>query len=145
MIVGRRLRVFGAWSFSGVWSLKFGVFVLALLSLVGCSDNSSTPKGHPLPPSALISKCEPGQPGGELTLALPMRPGTFNPLLTSDPASDLVVRLLFGSLVNIDWATQEPGPGLAESWSVAADNRTWTFKLRQGLYWSDGQPFKADD
>jgi peptide/nickel transport system substrate-binding protein len=125
--------------------LKFGVFVLALLFLVGCSDKSATPKGHPLPPAALISKCEPGVPGGELTLALPARPGTFNPLLVNDSAADFVARLLFAPLVNIDWATQEPVPALAESWSVAADSRTWTFKLRPGVRWSDGQPFTADD
>src|SRR5262245_27902305 len=43
------------------------LFSVALLSFVGCSDKSSAPKGHPLPPAALISKCEPGLPGGELT------------------------------------------------------------------------------
>jgi peptide/nickel transport system substrate-binding protein len=41
--------------------------------------------------------------------------------------------------------TQEASPGLAESWSVAADQKTWTFRLRQGVRWSDGQPFSAED
>src|SRR5262249_8250453 len=95
--------------------------------------------------SALISKCEPGVPGGEFTLALPERPGTFNPLLVNDVAADVLVRLLFAPLVSLDWATQEPTPALAESWSVAPDSRTWTFKLRQGVRWSDGYPFTADD
>jgi peptide/nickel transport system substrate-binding protein len=93
----------------------------------------------------LISKCEPGVPGGELTLAMPERPGTFNPLLVNDVAADVVMRLLFESLVTLDWATQEATPALAESWSVAPDSRTWTFKLRQGVRWSDGYPFTADD
>src|SRR5205823_588059 len=86
-----------------------------------------------------------GQPGGVLTVAVLGGPRTFNPVLVDDAASDLAVRFLFSSLVHMDWASQEPGPGLAESWSVAADNRTWTFKLREGIRWSDGRSFSADD
>jgi peptide/nickel transport system substrate-binding protein len=118
---------------------------LALL-LNGCERKA--PVAHPphaLPPSPLISQAEPGKPGGQLTLALPSSPRTFNPLEVADSSSDLIVRLLFASLVNMDWVAQEPGPGLAESWSVAADSRTWLFKLRQGVRWSDGKPFSADD
>ena len=33
----------------------------------------------------------------------------------------------------------------AESWTQSADGLTWTFKLRDGLVWSDGQPLTADD
>ena len=118
----------------------------ALAVLAGCGKN--TPQkpaaGHPLP-APLVAKCEPGQPGGRLTLVADGAPRTFNPLLASDGASDELVHLLFGSLVNLDLATQEPGPGLAVSWSVAPDQKTWTFKLRRGVRWSDGWPFTADD
>jgi peptide/nickel transport system substrate-binding protein len=74
-------------------------------------------------------------------LATETSPVTFNPLFTFDG----ITRLLYGSLVNVGPAMQQPGPGLAESWSVAADQKTWTFKLRQGVRWSDGVPFTADD
>jgi oligopeptide transport system substrate-binding protein len=33
----------------------------------------------------------------------------------------------------------------AESWTQSADGLTWTFKLRDGLVWSDGKPLTADD
>ncbi|MFD5082772.1 ABC transporter substrate-binding protein [Kitasatospora sp. NPDC058406] len=33
---------------------------------------------------------------------------------------------------------------LAESWEVAADARTWTFRLRKGVTFQDGTPFDAD-
>ena len=36
-------------------------------------------------------------------------------------------------------------PGLAESWEVSDDGLTVTYKLREGLKWSDGQPLTADD
>ena len=34
-------------------------------------------------------------------------------------------------------------PGMAERWEVAADGRTWTFHLRAGLRWSNGEPLDA--
>ena len=34
---------------------------------------------------------------------------------------------------------------LAESWEISADQLTWTFKLRQGVTWHDGEPFTAND
>jgi len=36
-------------------------------------------------------------------------------------------------------------PGLATSWESSADGLTWTYKLRDGLKWSDGEPLTADD
>ena len=34
-------------------------------------------------------------------------------------------------------------PGMAERWEVSADGRTWTFHLREGLRWSNGEPLTA--
>ena len=36
-------------------------------------------------------------------------------------------------------------PGLAESWQESADHKTWTYKIRSGLLWSDGVPMTAKD
>lgn len=36
-------------------------------------------------------------------------------------------------------------PATAESWEVSEDGLTWTFKLRDGLMWSDGTPLTAHD
>lgn len=33
----------------------------------------------------------------------------------------------------------------AESWTQSADGLTWTFKLRDGLVWSDGAPLVVND
>jgi peptide/nickel transport system substrate-binding protein len=117
------------------------------LALAGCGKPEAMKPSapHPLPPSPLVARGDPGQPGGRFVIAASASPKTFNPLFALDTASDSIVRLLFGSLINLDWATQEPGPGLAESWSVAPDQKTWTFKLRQGVRWSDGEPLTSDD
>jgi peptide/nickel transport system substrate-binding protein len=36
-------------------------------------------------------------------------------------------------------------PNVAEEWEVGADGAEYTFKLREGMKWSDGEPFTADD
>jgi peptide/nickel transport system substrate-binding protein len=36
-------------------------------------------------------------------------------------------------------------PGLAESWESSDDGLTYTYTLREGLLWSDGEPLTADD
>jgi len=36
-------------------------------------------------------------------------------------------------------------PNVADSWDVSSDSTTYTFHLRKGMKWSDGQPFTADD
>jgi len=122
---------------------KPGCFILITL-LFGCGkpDHNSV---HPVPPSPLISRSEPGVPGGNFVLSSTGSPKTFNPVLALDPASDSVVRLLFSSLLRFDPRSQEPVPGLAESWSVEPDQKTWTFKLRKDLHWSNGQPLTAQD
>jgi peptide/nickel transport system substrate-binding protein len=117
------------------------------LALAGCGKPEAIKPSvpHPLPPFPLIARGDPGQLGGRFVIAVSASPKTFNPLFALDTASDSIVRLLFASLVNLDWAAQQPGPGLAESWSVAPDQKTWTFKLRQGVRWSDGEALTADD
>jgi peptide/nickel transport system substrate-binding protein len=36
-------------------------------------------------------------------------------------------------------------PYLAEKWQASPDLKTWTFSLRKGINWSNGDPFNADD
>ena len=126
-------------------SLARAVALVLIPGLTSCGREKHSPAAHALPPSPLVSKAETGQPGGRFVQASPAGPKTFNPLLALDGGSDAVIRLLFSSLVHFDQTTQEAGPGLAESWSVAPDQKSWTFKLRQGVRWSDGQPLTADD
>jgi peptide/nickel transport system substrate-binding protein len=42
-------------------------------------------------------------------------------------------------------ANYRPVPELATSWTHSADGKVWTFTIRQGVKWSDGQPLTAAD
>jgi peptide/nickel transport system substrate-binding protein len=47
----------------------------------------------------------------------------------------------------VSWAPDFSGvvPNIAERWEVSDDVREYTFYLREGMRWSDGAPFTADD
>jgi len=52
--------------------------------------------------------------------------------------------LIFDTLAWRD-ASGQTIPWLATDWTVSNDGKTWTFNLRNGVRWQDGQPFTADD
>ncbi len=51
---------------------------------------------------------------------------------------------IFEGLVTED-PKDGPIPGQAASWTISADQKVYTFKLRDGIKWSDGQPVTAQD
>ena len=52
--------------------------------------------------------------------------------------------LMYNQLVRFD-ADMNPVPELAESWDVSKDGLTWTFRLRQGVKFHDGQELTSAD
>ena len=54
-------------------------------------------------------------------------------------------RLAYDGLVRWDPMGKKIIPNLATHWEVTDDGRTYTFHLRQGVKWSDGHPFTAED
>jgi ABC-type transport system substrate-binding protein len=74
--------------------------------------------------------------GGELK--------TLDPAFISDAADVQLLLQLYAGLTRLD-ENGEPYPSLAESWSVSDDGLTYTFRLRDGLEFSDGSPLTAED
>lgn len=83
--------------------------------------------------------------GGEIVGSIRTEPRSFNRLVARDQASDQIATLTQGRLVRINRSTFELEPWLAERWESSAGGLTHTMHLRQGLTWSDGMPFSADD
>lgn len=72
--------------------------------------------------------------------------GCFNPLGYSSSAYDNQVnRALFDALMIPDEKGEMTEYRLAESYEISEDNLTYTFKLKDGLKWSDGEPLTAKD
>ncbi len=70
-------------------------------------------------------------------------PSSLDPHKTTDMPSDDVQRQLFEGLI-INSPNSGYRGGIAESWSHK-NFKVWTFKLKQGLKWSDGTPLNAHD
>ena len=130
---------------SAVWIVPLIAFLAGCGKSEAPKSASSSAADYPLPDPPLVSNCEPGVRGGRLVIASFAGAKTFNPLTENEQSSSEIVRLLFSGLVDVDVVTQEARPALAESWSVESDQKTWTFKLRKNLFWSDGHPLTAED
>jgi peptide/nickel transport system substrate-binding protein len=98
------------------------------------------------PPSALLPAAAPVPTrGGNAVASTRTDPRSFNRLIHSQIATEIVSLLTQGRLVRIDRVTQELEPWLAERWEVSDDHLTFTLTLREGLVWSDGTPFTSAD
>jgi len=69
----------------------------------------------------------------------------LDPAFANDGPSIFVVRQLFLALMWADEETGAPIPELAVSWTMSSDATVFTFTLRSGLAWSDGNPLTAYD
>ncbi|HIC97879.1 MAG TPA: ABC transporter substrate-binding protein [Aquificaceae bacterium] len=87
----------------------------------------------------------PGKRGGTVYFILNGDPKTLNPALAQETSSTAVIDPLFSGLVRINLRTMKPEPDLARGWEVSEDGRVWVFYLKEGIRWSDGTPFTADD
>ena len=72
-------------------------------------------------------------------------PDNLNPFIGYSTSSYLVYHLNYDQLTGYAAADVTPDPDLAESWTTSADGLEWTFKLRQGVTWQDGEPFTSAD
>jgi peptide/nickel transport system substrate-binding protein len=100
---------------------------------------------NPIPAGANRRDVE-GRHGGRFVFVTIGDPKTFNPPLANEVSStDLINGPLFVGLMAYDNLEQKTMPGLAESYTADSSGLRYTFKLRPGLRWSDGETLDADD
>jgi oligopeptide transport system substrate-binding protein len=119
-------------------SVRLAALVTALaLLLVACggSNNDKSAKGQKGSTAA--------KQGGVFRLGI-VEPTAIDPYNSQESEGILVTKQIFTGLVEIDNATSEIKPGVAEKWSKNADCTQWTFNLRPGTTFSNGDPVNAD-
>jgi len=81
---------------------------------------------------------------GVLSVAIPSNPQTLDPI--NQPNHDVMAinQLIFENLVGID-ASGQRMPQLARAWTISPDKLTYTFDLRRGVRFQNGQPFTSAD
>jgi peptide/nickel transport system substrate-binding protein len=84
-------------------------------------------------------------PARPIVAAIRAEPRSFNRFAASDRPTGLLTLLLHARLVQLNHRTQDIEPALATRWTLDPDGRTYTLHLRQGVVFSDGTPFSAED
>lgn len=83
--------------------------------------------------------------GGTVIIGTPQEPGMMNTLLTSSSIEDAIVSLFDEGLISVN-ENGEYVPVLAKELpTVSEDGLVVTWKLREGVKWSDGSDFNCDD
>lgn len=85
-----------------------------------------------------------GESGGTLVFAGSQDPVILDGSLVSDGESTRVINQIFEGLVRSEEGGTEIEPALAEEWEASADGLQWTFHLRDGVTFHDGEPFNAE-
>jgi len=70
---------------------------------------------------------------------------SLNPFISITRTGTDILRTAFDYLTVYSQQDQTPIKSLAESWETSDDKLTWTFHLRKGPKWSDGEPITAKD
>src|SRR5438093_12681142 len=115
------------------------LMIAAVVVAVLAGPSAGEPRPAPTPSE---------KPAGELRWALyvalapawfdpgEVSAGNLTPFWVLYAMHDALVKPMPGNLMS---------PSLAESWTMSADQRTYDFKLREGLQLHNGDPFTADD
>ena len=82
--------------------------------------------------------------GATLTFGTSADPIVIDGALVSDGESLRAIDQMFEGLVTLEHGSTEVIPGLAESWEVSEDGLEYTFQLREGVTFHDGEPFNAE-
>lgn len=100
-------------------------------------------RGHVTYPESDYTSPSPGRAGGTLLIAAGNDTPNLDPHGVSAAYIQWFGRLVFDCLIYLD-ASGRHQPWLAESWTVSPDGLVYTFKLREGVTFSDGSRFDAE-
>lgn len=107
-----------------------GAAALALVLVSACSASSSGPVG--------------GSSGQALTVAIFQNPDSLDPAATGLVAVSQIDAAIFDTLVYSFSGDDKIYPGLATSYAISPDGKTYTFQLRKDVSFQDGTPFNAE-
>jgi peptide/nickel transport system substrate-binding protein len=86
-----------------------------------------------------------GTYGGTVTVPLSADPDGFCPALSNSGYSHEVMGYIYEGLITTNPVTLEYEPHIAKSWSVSEDGLTWSFKLRDDIFFSDSVRLTSSD
>jgi peptide/nickel transport system substrate-binding protein len=125
-------------------SLKFLLLLAALLLALGVAGCGGDDDDEGAAQTGAATDEGEAPAGGTLVFAGAADPVVLDGALVSDGESIRAISQVFETLVFLEPGTTNPVPGLAESWEPNADGTVWTFTIRSGVTFHDGEPLNAE-
>ncbi|HSS67653.1 MAG TPA: ABC transporter substrate-binding protein [Nocardioidaceae bacterium] len=97
------------------------------------------------PPSSSGSATTGGTDDLTFTVGITGSVDSFNPFNGIVAESFEMWALMYDQMITYSMKDMSPQPGLATKWEQSPDGLTWTFTIRSGVKWSDGQDLTAAD
>ncbi len=82
--------------------------------------------------------------GSSAIFNMEAEPTSLDPQLLTDMGGFMISDMAYEGLVRLN-DKNEVVPAGAESWTISEDGKIWTFKIRQGMKWSNGDTLNAHD
>jgi peptide/nickel transport system substrate-binding protein len=121
-----------------------GISAPLLGSILAACSSSSSSSAAPGATGTSASSSAAGKPGAVIKAGITVPTGAINPLTVGDQGGlDMLAQT--GEYLTLATQTLTLKPVLATSWSANSTADVWTFKIRQGVKFSNGSPLTADD
>ena len=151
------------------WRLFLPVAAILTLAMLAACGGAATEAPEPAPTTAPVATAAPAAQPTDAPTAAPEPTEAPQAMMADEPEGQLVLGLTsYGNEVPIPWqeiafaknygrfiwdyligttddAQLSTETGLAESWEMASDGLSWSFKLRQGVPFQNGEEFIAED
>ena len=88
---------------------------------------------------------EKGNGGGTFIIRATGDPMSFNPVINADDNGYPIFQNMYLRLCALDSSKQNLVPEAAKEWEYNEDATVLTFKLREDLKWTDGEPLTSED
>jgi peptide/nickel transport system substrate-binding protein len=123
-----------------------GVAMVGALAACGgqATSTSSAASGNQSSATSGNQSSAPAKAGGVLTIGSATAVDILNPVTSSTAMDQNLFSLMWNGLVTQD-QNNKIVPDLATSWSASSDQKTWTFKLRPGVKFSNGKTLTSAD
>lgn len=138
--------------------IKAGAAVVVVAAAAGAGYYLLQPKGEipapttsttpapatttAVPPTTAVL---PTRSGGKLMVGTEVGTENLDPAITTLSNSLFLSHQCLSNLVRLDPVTMAVLPDLASRWEASPDAKEWTFYLRQGVKFTNGKDFKAED
>ena len=126
----------------GRFATAFSVVVLVSLAVAGCSGSDSASTSDAA--EEQVTDTTVATQATSIVIAIADEPSTLDPQATEDGNERAVTDNIYETLLRRDSVTNELIPWLATEMPTMVSDTKWQFKLREGVTFSNGNPFDAE-